>query len=555
MKKDFLLLLLLTLPAFAWLLQTGFFPVHDDLQAMRQLEMNKCFSDLQIPCRWVPDMGYGFGFPLFNYYPPLPYLLGQPFRWIGVQYIDIVKIVGVLGFVFTSWTMYFLGREFFGRRGGLISSIFYSYAPYHAVDYWVRGAVNEFYAMGFYPAILLGLYLLIKTGRKKYLLASALSIAGLMLSHNLMLLIFAPVGFIWCLFWVWKLKPKIFPAFLNLILAGLWSLGLAAFFTLPVIFEQKYAHLETLTMGYFNFLAHFLNIRQIFFIPNWGYGSSELGPDGMSFFLGYLHWLVPGILLILTFFNRKLRQYRSLVILLLLFTLASLLLTHNKTTPLWNLITPLQMLQFPWRFLTISVFCLSFISGAIAKILKKTWVFSLLIVLLILLNGNYFRPRDWYPDMTDTQKFSGRSWQLLITSGIFDYLPIFAPAPPGDAAGSDINLVNGSGSFRRLVKKSNYQKYSLEVSSPGLTAELQTFYFPGWRAFVDGREQRIDPYREKLLGRIQVDVPQGAHLLELRFTNTPIRFVGNILSLFAWLAVVFCLFRYFRFNRRMKLVV
>ncbi|MGB6881820.1 MAG: hypothetical protein WBD86_00765, partial [Microgenomates group bacterium] len=52
--------------------QSGYFNMHDDLQMMRQLEMEKCFKDFQIPCRWVPDMGYGFGFPLFNFYPPLP---------------------------------------------------------------------------------------------------------------------------------------------------------------------------------------------------------------------------------------------------------------------------------------------------------------------------------------------------------------------------------------------------------------------------------------------------------------------------------------------------
>ena len=61
----------------------GYFNMHDDLQMMRQLQMEKCFIDGQIPCRWVPDMGYGFGFPLFNFYPPLPYMVGELFRVVG----------------------------------------------------------------------------------------------------------------------------------------------------------------------------------------------------------------------------------------------------------------------------------------------------------------------------------------------------------------------------------------------------------------------------------------------------------------------------------------
>src|SRR3989338_8621713 len=81
------------------LLPPGYFNMHDDLQMMRQLEMEKCFLDLQIPCRWVPDMGYGFGFPLFNFYPPLPYLIGEIFRVIGFSFVVTVKLTFILSFV------------------------------------------------------------------------------------------------------------------------------------------------------------------------------------------------------------------------------------------------------------------------------------------------------------------------------------------------------------------------------------------------------------------------------------------------------------------------
>src|SRR3972149_11191211 len=79
-SPDFLpmfFVLILSILAGRHLFTPGYFNMHDDLQMMRQLEMEKCILDGQIPCRWVPDMGYGFGFPLFNFYPPLPYLVGQ----------------------------------------------------------------------------------------------------------------------------------------------------------------------------------------------------------------------------------------------------------------------------------------------------------------------------------------------------------------------------------------------------------------------------------------------------------------------------------------------
>jgi len=543
MKKDLALLVLLILPSFTWLLQPGFYPMHDDLQAMRQLEMNKCFHDGQIPCRWVSDLGFGFGYPLFNYYPPLPYLIGAPMHLLNIQYIDIVKIVGILGFMLCALNMYLLGKEFFGRRGGLISSLFYTYAPYHAVDFWVRGAVNEFYAMAFYPAIFLTLYLLIKTGNSKYIKWSALSIAGLMLSHNLMLLIFFPVAIIWSVFWLVKFrKLNNLITLINLITSGLWSLGISAFFTLPVIFESKYAHIETLTMGYFNYLAHFLNVRQIFLFPNWGYGSSELGPnDGMSFFLGYLHWIVPLTLILLSLFIKKLRMFRSMLYLLLLILIWSLIMTHNKSTLIWDNFLPLQSLQFPWRFLTISVFSASFLSGALALLPKSKLLLLTSFTLLFLLNANYFRPSTWLPNMTDSQKFSGKSWQYQITSGIFDYLPIFAKAPPADAAGSDLDIISGIGEYRTLFKNSRLQKYSLSITSSSAIAELQTYYFPGWQAYLNGQKQIIDSTRDPLLGRIQVDLPKGSSDLILKFNNTPIRTISNLLSLISWVCFIIIL--------------
>src|SRR4051812_19673057 len=68
----------------------GYFTHHDDLQVMRIFEMRKCIEDLQIPCRWVPDMGYGNGFPLFNYYGNLPYYIGAFLSYL-LGYINSAK--------------------------------------------------------------------------------------------------------------------------------------------------------------------------------------------------------------------------------------------------------------------------------------------------------------------------------------------------------------------------------------------------------------------------------------------------------------------------------
>lgn len=539
--KQLLVILIILLPAFSWLTQPGYFTMHDDLQTVRQLEMDLCFKDGQIPCRWGKELGYGFGYPLFNFYPPVPYLLGQVYRTFGLAYVDVVKAVGITGFILTAYFMYLLGRELWGKKGGLISMLIYTYAPYHSVDFYVRGAMNEFWAMAFYPAIFLSLYRLIKTNEFRYVLLTALSVAGLMLSHNPMLLIFTPVALVWTFFWLWRQHSL--QSLSKLFFAALLALGLAAFFTIPVLVEQKFAHVETLTIGYFNFLAHFLDLNQIFFRINWGYGESILGPgDTMSFALGFLQWFLPLSVLVLFSLVPKYRKYVPQLTILSIFILGALFMSHSKSTPLWLRITPIQFLQFPWRFLTLAVFAASVMAGAVGvlhqKNIRSKLIFCLLIVSVLILNANYFRPRAWFPDMTDTKKFSGDSWRWQVTGSIFDYLPIYAPMPPADPAGGDLGITSGAGSYQTLEKTSNRQRYSIDISSPnGATVEIQTFYFPGWRVFVDSKEVPLDPSRDPLLGRMQIDLTPGSHTLEAKFGNTPVRSVSNVISLISWLSL------------------
>src|SRR3989344_8204054 len=117
-----LLLLILAVPTFSSLLRPGFFPMHDDMQAMRLLQIDKCVKDLQIPCRWVPDMGYGYGYPQFNYYAPLPYYIMEIFVLFGTSILESVKIGFILSVFVSAIGMFLLGNKLWGKWGAVLSS-------------------------------------------------------------------------------------------------------------------------------------------------------------------------------------------------------------------------------------------------------------------------------------------------------------------------------------------------------------------------------------------------------------------------------------------------
>ena len=220
-------LVILTLPTYSKLFKTGFFPMQDDLQAFRVYEMDKCYTDLQIPCRWVPDAGYQYGYPQFNYYPPLPYYLGAGLHRIGFQYIDSVKILFILGYIFSAITLYVLVKTISKDKwAGVIAALVYTYIPYKAVEVYVRGALSEFWAQIFFPLILWAIYKVIKTGKTKHLIWMSVSIFLLMTTHVLMTMIFVPVAFLWAAFWLYQGKWKNLS---KIISGGLLGFGLSAF--------------------------------------------------------------------------------------------------------------------------------------------------------------------------------------------------------------------------------------------------------------------------------------------------------------------------------------
>ncbi|KKP58323.1 MAG: hypothetical protein UR48_C0005G0001, partial [Microgenomates group bacterium GW2011_GWD1_33_9] len=121
--------------------------MHDDLQVFRLYEMHKCTLDGQFPCRWVPDAGFGYGYPLMQFYPPMPYYPMELMVILGAGYFLPVKIMFALAFLLSGLGMYLFAREFFGKWGGVLASALYVYAPYHSVDIYVRGAMNEAWGM------------------------------------------------------------------------------------------------------------------------------------------------------------------------------------------------------------------------------------------------------------------------------------------------------------------------------------------------------------------------------------------------------------------------
>ena len=133
------------------LIQPGFFPIHDSVQVARVFEMYQSLTDGMFPVRLVQDLGYGFGYPIFNFYAPLSYYVGATFMFLGLSALSATKLMIATGMIVSGIGMFLLARQLVRVEGAVIASLLYVFYPYHAVNLYVRGAIGELFAYAFLP--------------------------------------------------------------------------------------------------------------------------------------------------------------------------------------------------------------------------------------------------------------------------------------------------------------------------------------------------------------------------------------------------------------------
>lgn len=526
----------------------GYFSHHDDLQIMRIFEMRRCLQDLQIPCRWVPDMGYGNGYPLFNYYNPFPYYIGGILSFL-LPFIISAKILFFIPLLLAPVAMYFLAKEIFGKTGGFFAGLLYMFAPYRALDTYVRGAISESFAIAIIPLVAYFALKLIKEQSRKYLVLFSVSLAAFLTSHTIMTMFFLPLLILMIIYWLFTEGAR------NsrwIVYGFILSIGLSAFFTLPAYFERDLVQIDNLVRFDLDFRAHFVTLTQLFFDRSWGYGASFPGPnDTISFQIGWPHWIlvffpVP-LLLLLKRKDKKILFFSTII--LLIFVL-SVFMTHNKSAFIWEAAGILRFAQFPWRFLAVTIFATSLLGGCLIYCFKQSlgkMITFILVIITILFNWNFFRPQEFTFDLTDQAKLSGKAWEIQQKASILDYLPVGAGEPLEPAPDKPI-IKTGKAEIKSFEKRSNSWKLGLDVISAA-KVEIPIMDFPNWNVYENGKE--IGHTNDNYVKRISINLQPGTHFVSGRFTDTPIRVASNTIS-FLSLIIIFYLSFYAKIRKFFK---
>ena len=517
-----ILSLLTALIAGRMLLTSQHFYTHDDMQVFRVNEYVQCLRDGQIPCRWSANLGKGYGYPLFNFYPPVIYLIPSLLHLVGLPIITSLNLFMFASFLLAGWGMYLLGKALtHDSRLGFLASILYTLYPFHAINVFIRGVYAENLAWSLLPLIFYLIYQQSRHNRLSRTLPFVLAIVYL--THLIGAIIVTGLVIIWALY------HQNLRRVLGQILL---SLGLASFFLIPALVEKSLVQTESMISGYFAFTNHYVSSYQLFAQYKWSYDASlwSAAPDEMPYMVGHVHTallMITGFILLFALFrNRSLwvRNSKQLLLALglLLAAVFLLFLSHFKADFLWQVLPPLAYVQFPWRFIAWAALPLILaIVIALSLLPKKLSYMLTLLTSLILLFYSlpFFYPRA-YDTLTDQDILVGRERIEQQTKSLYDYLPKSIKSLPPEIP------IYPSSSTRTSF---SYQD-TLTLDRPS-SVSFPIFYYPGWVAQVNGTQITLPSPPDS--GLITLDLPEGKSEILLRFDNTPLRLFANYLSLFS----------------------
>lgn len=495
--------------------------------------------------RWLADANYGFGGPIFIFYPPLSYYLSALTTWLaGGNVVFGFDLAFALAGMACAITFYAACRGLAGPRAALFGAFLYTLAPYHAFDLHA-GYYAEYVAYAWLPLIWwFTRRVLEETPTPRQAAPLGLCGALLALTHLpttvTMAVTLAPYVAIRLL-----RGAQVGKRLAVLLAAAGVALLCAAGFLLPMQLERGWIDAAYVTESPWG------DYRQ------WQVLLSGLGSlPWLSAFTGALLLTLPAVYgLVLSLRSaapgegdppdgRRRAEAMAMAPLLVL----SLFLQLAISAPLWELIPQLPLIQFPWRFnsphalgccVLVALGLARPAAGSSASRRRFLVAGALALPAVVLALGLRALPsarHDRRALETDVR---------LKHRMIPEFLPV--PVPRSGQSFSTAGALFPPAVWshqggRHEVRRWSPEHRELAVSTQQLNRlEIRTFSYPGWRARLNGQAVPLDrPIPPLFL--LAVLVPPGEdQRLEFFFGTTPLRTGSAALSVAGLLVVVFLL--------------
>ncbi len=494
-KRTILLLLaflLCCIPAFYGLFHAGFF-VSDDGHWMiiRLSAFYEALASGQFPVRFLPRINQGIGYPVADFLYPLFLYVGSFIHIFKIPFSVDTKLLFAGSIALSGMGMFLFLRRQMSIFSSFLGGLLFIYLPYHMYDVYVRGSLGEVVALALAPFIFWAI-------EKKSWLLAACFIGLLILSHNTLALFFLPVGIAYACYKRMPLK--------HIALLLIVGLGLSAFFWAPALYDKQFTVFDSIAVS--NPFGYFVNS------VSW----QLIGWIGLAIFGGT-------IFLLFTTKNKDVFFFFAVGMLSVFFSLSiSGIFWHSRLLA--------EFIQFPFRFLSLTIVAESFLGAFLVEKFQKNYVVIGLFILFIgISTAPYMLPKhyEYFPE-------SYYATNVDSTTVKNEYMPVWVKQTPVSYAFQRVAVDKNRGTIVDMQEKGTWLSF-FAVMKKTENITISFAYFPGWYATIDGKNAAIAPVPKT--GLIQLLVPAGKHAVRLWFGETPIEILADSTSVFFILFVVY----------------
>ncbi|MCI0475562.1 MAG: hypothetical protein L0Y55_04895 [Anaerolineales bacterium] len=499
--------------------------------------------------RWLNDLAFGLGYPLFNYYPPLSTYLIESFHLIGFDFVTAFKIAFSAMIAIAALGAYALGAEIFrdalrenARALGVLTAVAYVFFPYLLSDIYTRGVSTEALGLVLLPWVFWSLRRAITPASLGAIILGAIFLALLMLAHVLTLAIAAPIIFLYVILELRNLHRDlpVCVGRLGAVAAAISiAAGLTAFYWLPFIAELPLVRIGrgSVPIGAV-FPDHFLKLPDLI-QSSWFYRYTPA-----PFALGLVPILLGVLAFVVALATRKPMRARAPIIFFGIVAFIAALAMSEPTRDLWLAVPFALMIQYPWRVSVLINLGVAIVIGGLALVPRQfnlprrfnADILQLILIALIacglilsalahLAPQEIFLPND-APTLAQIARFEAYSKFIGATTW-GEYLP--ATFRVRDLANYRAPQTNAPRATIALTRYDATRREMTVSASEPFSVSLRAFYFPDWRATID--DQPAAAYAGTPLGLLTVDVPAGDHRVAFVQSDTSPRQIGGWISI------------------------
>lgn len=518
-----ILLFLLSILAVWPFIKTGFFSTHDgDWMVIRFSAFHQTLTAGQFPTRFLDRLNNNYGYPVANFLYPLPFYAAEIPKVLKFGYVDSIKIVFVISTIASVLAMYWALKQRFTSLAAFAGAVIYLYIPYRFVDLYVRGSLGECLAFVF-PPICIGAIYKISQGDKKYLPILSISTALLIISHNVVALLFLPLILLFIFFMQKNKKEMIMFLFIGILCS--------AFFVLPALYDLQYVRLSQIKVSE---IANYLVSPLKILLPSWGFDPNPNSRGGMSVQFGIVSMAIVIAASYLLLVRNK-REYNLITLIAVYIAIFFLMTVYSGSV--WQNVPYIDIVQFPWRLLALIVFISAFLGAYLVDSFKNKKLIAALIICGSIISTLPYALPHGTNNLPDTFYSTNES----TTTVRDEYMPIWVKTTKS-RAGEKIQVTPPAGLENMSIRPASYS-FNIK-NTQNTNVIVNTVYFPGWQVKSNGVSVPINYHNPQ--GLITFKLPKGESKVIIKYSKTPVHLLAEIISLAGLVVTGFFFYRLWR---------